>query len=59
MAKDEMTVPSSLRGIVKIKYLRGDNCTLFEKNGFLGVSFTDADAAAELSGGTLAGIRRS
>lgn len=30
-------VPTELRGIVKINYLSRENCTLTEKNGFLGL----------------------
>ncbi len=30
-------VPAELRGIVKITYLNRENCTLTEKNGFLGL----------------------
>ncbi len=39
MAEKENTskVPAELRGIVKITYLNKDNCTLTEKNGFLGL----------------------
>ena len=39
MAENEKTsaVPAELRGIVKITYLDRSNCTLTEKNGFLGL----------------------
>lgn len=33
----ENNVPSELRGIIDITYLNRDNCTVTEKNGFLGL----------------------
>ena len=38
--KIDAAVPTELRGIVKITYLNKDNCTLTEKNGFLGIRAT-------------------